>query len=349
MKLQTKLIIDDVVKEVLASTDYQESEYVHTDLPNFEKPNSFQLGLIVGQSGSGKTQILNKYFSIATDPQWDKDKSVCSHFSNYEQAKSKLGAVGLNSIPAWLRPFSTLSNGEQYRANLARQLDSNIAIDEFTSVVDRNVAKSCSYALSKYIRRKNLSNVVLASCHYDIIEWLEPDWVFDCTTGKFIEDRRLLRRPSINIQLLPCKHTTWERFSKHHYLDGNINKSSRCWLAIWDNTIVGFASAIAFPNGAIKNAYREHRTVVLPEFQGMGIGVRISDAIAKHFTDKGCRYFSKTAHPTMGEYRESSSKWKPTSKNKKTRPDYSLTKNTKEDNHKMKHVNRLCYSHEYIE
>jgi len=345
-KLTSKIEVDEIVEKVFETTDYPVSDTVETVVPQFTKPEDFQLGLIVGASGSGKSTILRKFFNSHDAPDWSMDKAVCSHFKDYEDAKERLSAVGFNSIPAWLRPYHTLSNGEQYRADLARQIEDNVAIDEFTSVVDRHVAKSCSFALNKYIRRNNLKGVVLASCHYDIIEWLEPDWVFDCNSGRL--SRGLVRRPEINIQLIPCKTEAWSRFAKHHYLDGNINKSSRCWLAVWDNTIVGFASAIAYPSGTVKNAWRGHRTVVLPEFQGMGIGTRISDAVAQSFIDNGCRYFSKTAHPNMGEYREHSDKWKPTSKNKKARQDYKADRITKEDNHKMKHVDRVCYSHEYI-
>jgi hypothetical protein len=77
----------------------------------------------------------------------------------------------------------------------------------------------------------------------------------------------------------------------------------------------------------------------------MGIGVRFSNAIAQLHLDDGKRYFSRTAHPRMGFYRENSPLWKPTSKNKKLRTD-------------VKHINmfndhyidnkRVCFSHEYI-
>jgi GNAT superfamily N-acetyltransferase len=113
--------------------------------------------------------------------------------------------------------------------------------------------------------------------------------------------------------------------------------------------MIGFSSALAFPNGNFKNAWREHRTVVLPDYQGMGVGVRISDAVAEIFVSDGCRYFSKTVHPRMGEYRNNSVLWAATSKNMKARADYLTTKTkTKEDGHKHRHAGRVAYSHEYI-
>lgn len=94
-----------------------------------------------------------------------------------------MSAVGLNTVPSWSKPRKVLSNGEGYRADLARKIDSNIVIDEFTSVVNRETAKSCSMALSKYIKRNKLKNIVIATCHHDILDWLEPDWVY-CTDTK---------------------------------------------------------------------------------------------------------------------------------------------------------------------
>lgn len=347
MKVSCLVSETPIITQVCNAMDYTFNGAIQTDLPDFTLPdNSFGIGLILGASGTGKSTILNA-LGDPVIPVWDNSKAVVDHFKSFDDARERLGASGLNSIPTWVRPYSTLSNGEQYRADLSRQIQDNARIDEFTSVVDRNVAKSCATSLSKYVKREGIKGVVIASCHYDVADWLEPDWIFDCSVSEFT-DRGSLHRPSIKISLAPSTTEAWALFSKHHYLTRNINKSARCWLAIWDNLVVGFVSAIAFPSGSVKNAWREHRTVVLPEFQGMGIGSRISDAVGEIFIKQGCRYFSKTAHPNFGRYRQSSTKWKPTSKNMKSRPDYNHSRNTKEDKYKHLHTNRWCYSHEYI-
>jgi GNAT superfamily N-acetyltransferase len=247
-----------------------------------------------------------------------------------------------------VKPYHVLSTGERFRADLARRIKSGAVIDEFTSVVDRNVAKACSVALRRYADRNEIKRVVLASCHYDIIEWLQPDWVFDTATGA-TAGRRAERRPSIDLDIDPCGAEEWAAFSPHHYLTGEINPAAHCWLATWDGVRVAFSAALAFPNANFSNAWREHRTVVLPDFQGLGIGISISNAVASMFVARGCRYFSKTAHPRLGEYRNTSTLWRPTSKNGMSRRDYAQSKRkTKEDGHKHLHVNRACYSHEFI-
>ncbi len=149
-------------------------------------PKKFKIGVIVGSSGSGKSTML-KEFGNEEKPTWDINKSIISHFETPEDGIDKLSSVGLNSVPSWYKPYNVLSNGEKFRADLARKIKSNIVIDEFTSVVDRTVAKAASVSLSKYIKRNNIENVVLSTCHRDILDWLEPDWVIDTDSGELID------------------------------------------------------------------------------------------------------------------------------------------------------------------
>jgi hypothetical protein len=98
-----------------------------------------------------------------------------------------LAAVGLGDVPAWLRPFHVLSNGEQFRAGLARLVvdaPERAVIDEFTSVVDRQIAKVGAAAFAKAWRRNKGKQIILLSCHYDVLPWLQPDWVYDTRTGE---------------------------------------------------------------------------------------------------------------------------------------------------------------------
>jgi hypothetical protein len=312
-------------------------------------PQEFSLGLILGPSGSGKSLLLSQ-FGAETNPVWESTKAIVSHFITPEDALNRLMAVGLNSIPSWCRPFHVLSNGEQFRANLARKLVNGAVIDEFTSVVDRNVAKAASVAMRRYINRNHLKNIVLASCHYDILDWLQPDWYFDTVDG-ILHDGRLLRRPSIEIRIYPCKRSIWPLFAKHHYLTEKLSGSCRSYVAVADfgsgETVVGFSSTIPFPHGYIKNAYREHRTVILPDFQGLGLGPKISDTTAQLHLDEGKRYFSRTAHPRLGAYRDRSSLWKRTSNNKKVSRKTGYTDASRRQSWKIDSV-RECFSHEYV-
>lgn len=160
-------------------------------------PKNFKIGVIVGGSGSGKTTILKK-FGIEEAPIWHPNKAIISHFENPDDGINRLSSVGFNTIPSWYKSYDVLSNGEKFRADLARKLKTNAVIDEYTSVVDRTVAKSASVALSKYVKNNDIHNVVLSTCHYDILEWLEPDWVLNTDTGELLNGFFLSENQSLS-------------------------------------------------------------------------------------------------------------------------------------------------------
>lgn len=160
-------------------------------------PSEFNIGVIYGSSGSGKSTLLNE-FGQELQPKWEKNKSIMSHFDTPDEAINKLGAVGLNTIPSWYKPYHVLSNGEKFRADLARKIKDNAVLDEFTSVVDRNVAKAASVSLSKYIKKNNIKNIVIATCHDDVIDWLEPDWVINANNGEIYDGFFLSDQKSIS-------------------------------------------------------------------------------------------------------------------------------------------------------
>lgn len=179
--LTTEIVVDDIVKQVSKSFDYDFEGISTFEVPSFDCPKEFYIGVIVGSSGSGKTQLLKNRFGFEEKQIfWDRNKAIVSHFSNFDEAIDKMFAVGIASIPTLCKPHHVLSNGERHRSDIARLLQSGAIIDEFTSVVNRETAKSLSTCISKYIRKNNLRNVIFSTCHRDIVEWLEPDWVFDC-------------------------------------------------------------------------------------------------------------------------------------------------------------------------
>lgn len=350
--LSVKVEVDDILKRACEPFDYSFDGTSIFKLPNFNSPQrdgSWSLGLIVGPSGSGKTQLLKDNYGITEFPIWNPNKAIVSHFTDHNIATDCFSAVGLNSVPSWCKPFHVLSNGEQFRANMARMLSNNATFDEFTSVVDRTVAKSSSYAIQRYLRKNQITGVVFATCHYDVLEWLQPDWCFDTLTEAMLPRGCLQCRPKIQLTIEPCSKSWWNIFKHHHYMTSEINVSSEMFLATWNGTPVGFCACIAMPSGTLKNAWRGHRTVVLPDYQGLGIGVRLSNWMGERCKFLGRRYFSKTAHPRMGQYRDNSPLWKPTSKNHLIRSDLksSMNKNYSEMNRTLR-VNKWSYSHEYI-
>lgn len=354
MVLSVRVNPDEFTEKINKYFDYDfngKSIFVPWEKPDVS--NDFKLGVIYGSSGSGKSTLL-KEFGNESIVFWDSKKPIISHFSTPENGVDKLSGVGLNSIPTWCKPYHVLSTGEKFRADLSRRLKSNAVIDEFTSVVNRTVAKAVSVSLKKYIDRNNIKGVVVATCHDDILEWLEPDWTFNCDTGE-LSVGRCLQRPQLRLNIYRTKWSDWEMFKHHHYLSASINKCVTCFAGVFEGRKISFSASIPLPSkipplfeGDVRKKYRESRTVILPDYQGMGLGVRFSDAIAQYWIDTGYRFFSKTAHIRMGDYREKVDWWRPTSTNLKSRA--KSQKCSKKDawHHMLLDTKRICYSHEYI-
>ncbi len=304
--------LDDLTIAAGATFDYEftgATSFVPAQPPT-QLPTEFGLGVIVGASGSGKSTMLRSFGAVDDHP-WQRGRSIASHFASADEARERFAAVGLNSVPTWGKPYDVLSNGERFRADLARSLEDGAVIDEFTSVVDRNVAISVSKAIRRYVDQSGRRNVVLATCHRDVLPWLQPDWIIDLDIRSWARlPRGCLQRPDLVVEVYPASNAAWQLFARHHYLNANLIESARCFIAVMNDELVGFASASPFPTGQINNAWREHRTVILPDFQGLGLGVRLSDFIGQAMLDEGKRYYSKTAHPRMIGYRMQSPLWR---------------------------------------
>lgn len=292
----------------IPTSDRQEKVW-SVDVPGFDE--DWGIGAIVGPSGTGKTQIAKAAFGAnviepRTWPQVPLIDAFGSAFSIQEIVGS-LNAAGLSTTPSWLLPYSALSNGQRFRAELADAMLSHrhVVFDEFTSVVDRTVAKSSATSISKWVRRTPEKRFVAVTCHYDILEWLEPDWVLDMATGETVRGR--LRRPPIEIVIVDGGRSEWPRFRPYHYLTGDLHKSCRAFTA-WVGLdgayeLAGFFSLL--PVAGHKGWWRGHRTVVLPDYQGMGIGNRMIETVAeKLYTHEGKRFRATTSSVPLVEHRK---------------------------------------------
>ncbi len=158
--------------------------------------DDWQIGIIVGRSGSGKSSIAKRLFPEAYILGFEySHKCILDDFPDGMQTGEitrLLCSVGFASPPDWLKAYSCLSQGEKMRVDIARALcldQKLIVFDEFTSVVDREVAKVSAYAISKAVRRQKDKRFIAVTCHYDVVDWLEPDWVFNTDTMEFIKKK----------------------------------------------------------------------------------------------------------------------------------------------------------------
>lgn len=352
--LTSKIQNDKYTEYVYDAFDIQNREETEVTIPmNLDGLNSFDwnIGVIYGGSGSGKSTILKELGTIK-NIEFDVNKPLISNFDwlEPEEASRVLTSIGLSSVPTWLRPFRLLSNGEQYRAYLAYLVASakdgeTILVDEYTSVVDRDVAKAMSLALQKYIRREK-KKVILASCHFDIMEWVMPDWIYTPLKEGGLERPDYLRlgRPEISLQVSRVEPETFDFFKKHHYLTESVNRTYIFLLFEWNNKpiAINVIGRHLGKNGGFK-VFRESRIVVHPDYQGMGIGSKISEFCGGILKSIGGKFYTKTINPALGIYRNlHTDSWKPTLFNGKVRI------NTNEHSDVYKTIKqRASYCHEY--
>jgi ABC-type lipoprotein export system ATPase subunit/GNAT superfamily N-acetyltransferase len=349
IELKHKIINDQYTEYVYDSYDIQDKEESNVTIENNIKVNDFDwnIGVIYGGSGTGKSTLL-KTFGDITTPIFDNKKSLISNFDwmTPEQATHLLSAMGLSSVPCWLRPYSTLSNGEQYRANLAycvskAKENDVILIDEYTSVVDRDVAKAMSNALQKFVRREN-KKIILASCHFDIMEWLNPDWIYSPNKRR-VERPECLRltRPKIKLEIFRCRYETWNLFKQHHYLSQNLNTACLSYIVLWNDKPVAFIGILPFPGVGDAKTRRISRIVTLPDYQGLGIGKSLLDYISALYWKVGSQMYIRTINPALGiSLTKDKVNWQPTLSNMKA--DFAG------DSSGRKLLNRPSYSFKYV-
>lgn len=320
----------------------------------------WQIGVVVGASGSGKSSIGKVIFgeNLIHDYSkgWDRDKPIIDCIApdgDFNEVTGALANVGLGDVPAWLRPFHVLSNGQQFRAGLARVIcekPKKVVIDEFTSVVDRQIAKIGSQAFQKAWRRTNPNGqVVLLTPHYDILDWVQPDWVFDTTAHKF-ERGNLRQRPKINLEIFKTNSSYWKYFKSHYYLDLPMPPAAEYFVGTVDGEL---ACHLAVAPMFTANGYRATRLVTMPEWQGAGVGFRFLNWVAEyHLQGNGRRNkkfttFFHTSHPQLCNALRHSKKWQQTSANlygdNKTRSMKSINKSHAKNKRGSKKMNGIGY------
>lgn len=255
----------------------------------------FQIGMIIGSSGSGKTTLAKKMFGEdCFTVHYDASKPVIEQFPaemTYDECAEALLGIGLTSVPCWIRPMYTLSNGQRARAEAALALYSDrdtIIIDEWTSVVDRTVAKVMSHCVQKFARRRS-KKVILLSCHFDIIEWVNPDWVINCNEQTY-EDRRSLRparTEKLEFTIKEIDSSSWGFFSKYHYLSDRLPGGKLYFYGLFQGeNQIGFQCYAAYLPGRNDIMY-SNRVVIHPDYAGLGLGLRFIDETAKYMASRG--------------------------------------------------------------
>lgn len=282
------------------------------EMPIEDKP--WNVGLIVGPSGAGKTTIMREVFGQPKHPKWNA-QSVIDDFSkeySIDDISKVCQSVGFNTIPAWLRPFAVLSNGEKFRVELARTLletKGTIVVDEFTSVVDRQVAQIGSHAVQKHVRKTD-KQFVAVSCHYDIIDWLDPDWIYEPAVNKFQWRYLQQSRPKLDIEISRVRYEAWHLFAPFHYLTAELHKAARCFGLYVNGRLAAFAGMLHRPHPKVRDIMGCSRLVTLPDWQGLGLAMILIETLGRAYKGVGKRVHTYPAHPSLIRSFDKAGEWK---------------------------------------
>lgn len=280
--------------------DVEKKSVHHLKIENIHLPENWNIGIVYGSSGSGKTTLVKQVFgddvfSFALDP----DEPIISQFNKdmpYEECAKILNGIGLNSVPCWIRPVKTLSNGQHARAHSALAMTTDkavVCIDEWTSVVDRTVAKAMSYCLQKFAKR-NKKCLILCSCHFDIIEWLNPDWLIDCNKQLFIPKTPgstffFKPREKLKFTIRVVGRESWRFFSHYHYLSDRLPGGKIYTFGLFhdDEDQIGFQCFANYRphEKGTKLMLHSNRTVIHPDWCGLGLGSLLINKTSQYMLD----------------------------------------------------------------
>lgn len=102
-------------------------------------------------------------------------------------------------------------------------------------------------------------------------------------------------------------------------MSAEFNKDAKFYLIYWNDVLVAMNSVLPIPSGTSKYSYRSHRLVVLPDFQGLGIGTKLNEFFGKYYVEHGNKYFMRTTHVRLKRNMSDSKVWRATATNGKLR------------------------------
>lgn len=328
MKLESPVFKTFRCQKAADSLDINSEEKARHELSVFaDLKTPYHIGLILGASGSGKTTLAKAIFgNDCFDVAFDASRPVIEQFPEkwtYDECAAALAGIGLTAAPCWIRPMATLSNGQKARAEAAllmsQQAKSTICIDEWTSVVDRTVAKVMCHCLQKYAR-KSRQRVVVLSCHYDVVDWLNPDWVIDCNKQDYLDRRSMVgthkRSDQLCFTIREVERESWKYFSKYHYLSKTLPGGKIYNFGLFHgNNQIGFQCFAAYIIGDMQT-YFSNRTVIHPDYAGLGLGIILINETSKIMVKRGFKVKAKFSSTPIYRSMVKNELWKCTKINK---------------------------------
>ena len=99
----------------------------------------------------------------------------------------------------------------------------------------------------------------------------------------------------------------WQMFRQYHYLKGSLPSTARCYTAVYQGKPIAVIAVVHIHMKA--RYYRVTRLVVLPDYQGIGVGKKLLNFIAELYTSQTkIPFYILTSNPQI--IRGSLGNWK---------------------------------------
>lgn len=275
---------------------------------------------ITGESGGGKSVLfreLKKLYSSrrvldANDIVIDETIPLIDQpiFTSLDHAAGTLASVGLGDAYLFLARFSTLSDGQKFRARLAMLLASDAEVwvcDEFTSALDRETGKVVAFAFQKHARRRGIT-LIVATAHSDLTDALAPDVLIHKNYGPSVKVSYPEMTPKLDLwdrlEFVQPDEKALKRYydsdlAFFHYRGHKVAGPREIWFAydpvedrdvgVIVGTVAAFENAnrsfltdkayVRTPKLVNRDIICISRVVVLPKYRGVGLG----QALVRHF------------------------------------------------------------------
>jgi ABC-type lipoprotein export system ATPase subunit len=289
-------VCEDIIKTFgLSEEGWMES------LSNLDIPAD-GIVLITGASGVGKSLLLKNISRHFPDTREmpsniDKEKPIAEIIpcGDAGEVIRYLSKFGLGEPRILIGPFSHLSDGQKERFLIALALRQGVGpliFDEFTTRLDRRTALIVAMNVGKTLR-SNKQSAFIASCHDDIVDFLNPDVHIElCSNGKH---RIINKNPkstnllkSLEIQIKKGTIDDYKKLSRYHYENDNPNDIDmlaplvdHVVTAYSKGELVGVNLCIRpwpkafdiFPEFSDINKYvlQSFRVIVHPQYRGIGL------------------------------------------------------------------------------
>ena len=91
-------------------------------------------------------------------------------------------------------------------------------------------------------------------------------------------------------------------------MNTSLHQASEQWVGLINGELACHMGMIQFPMR--KGWKRGHRLVVLPDYQGIGLGSRFQDFVCKHYSDEGWNVNTTTSTPALVSSMRRNKNWK---------------------------------------